>query len=94
MAELYALTLNIRVYDRKALFEAALKHAVSVDKLAEPDARALLSDDGEDDGVDVFACLRMVIDPGVSPDGCEIQDSEVVYEMSDDEDEPADEKEA
>jgi hypothetical protein len=84
MAEFYALTLNIRVYDRKELFEAALKHAVSVDQMAEADARKLLSDEGEDDGVDVFACLRMVIDPGVSPDGCEIQDSEVVYEMSDD----------
>lgn len=84
MAEFHDVTISVRVYDRKALLAAALQHALTVDKLDEVSARQLLTDTDEDsDGVDVSACLRMLLDPGVSPDGCDIQDSSCEFVMDD-----------
>jgi hypothetical protein len=44
--------------------------------------RALLADDAEEEGVNVEACLQMILDPGVSPDGCEIEESRCEWQTS------------
>lgn len=82
MSDTYDLTLSIRVSDRPALLASAIKHAVEVDKLSEEEARAMLADDDEEEGVNVEACLQMLFDPGVSPDGCEIEESRCEWQMS------------
>lgn len=84
MAEFYDVKISVRVFDAPALFEAALKHAVEVDKLPEADARALLTDG---DGPDVGQCLQMLFDPGASPSGCEIEESGAEFVSADDEEE-------
>lgn len=93
MAEFHDLTISVRVYDRAALLAAAMKHAQEVDGLSEADAAELLKDTDEDgDGVNVSACLQMIFDPGVSPDGCDIQESRAEWVTADDDEE--DEEEA
>lgn len=84
--ETYNLTLTVRVYDTAALAAAAIKHAMTVDGMSEAEARETLADISEDDGIDVGACLQMLLDPGVSPDGCSIQESSVDYLFGEDED--------
>lgn len=70
------VTIAVKVQDPAALFAAALAHAMKVDEMSEADARALLFD-AEEGEPDLNACLTMLFDPGVSPDGCEIQDTTV-----------------
>lgn len=80
----YEITLHVRVYDPSALHAAALAHAIKVDEMDETHARSLI---GPADEPDVSACLTILFDPGVSPDGCTIQGSTVESCMDfDDED--------
>jgi hypothetical protein len=94
VAEYHDLIVSVRVYDRAALHAAALKHAMTVDGLTEAGALELLGtptapdEDGED-GIDLSACLQMIFDPGVSPDGCDIEESRVEYMRADEDEEEA-----
>lgn len=85
--ETHTLTLTVRVYDTAALAAAAIKHAMTVDGMSEAEARETLADISEDDGIDVGACLQMLLDPGVSPDGCAIEESRAEYLFGVDDDE-------
>lgn len=69
MRENYEVWVHVRVHDKEALLEAAMKHAKEVDGLTHDDADSLLCPDGE---IDQGACLTMIVDPGSIP-GCEIE---------------------
>jgi len=68
MRENYAVWVHVKVHDKEALFEGAMKHAQEVDGLPGDEALELLKPDGE---IDTGACLTMIVDPGSIP-GCEI----------------------
>lgn len=63
-------SLHLNIYDKKALAKAAAARAVRDG--AFPSISDYLSEHGEDD---VSSHVRMLLDPGASPDGCEILDS-------------------
>jgi murein tripeptide amidase MpaA len=67
----HKLTIEIEVTDKNALFAAAMKNA-DAREMGEEEALELLKPNGK---VDVDACLQMLLDPGVSPDGAEIEQS-------------------
>ena len=69
MRENYEVWVHVKVHDKEALLEAAMKHAQEVDGLPEAEALELLQPDGE---IDQGACLTMIVDPGSIP-GCEIE---------------------
>ena len=71
MSRDYAFTLHLRVTDRTALHAAAMTRAVA-DGMSRGDAYRVL---GTKRRPDVPACLTMLFDPGLSPDGTEILDS-------------------
>lgn len=73
----FAVTIDVTVYDEKALFKAALeRYCEDNDRCAtsEEDAFDLLKPGGD---IDISACLQMLFDPGLSPPGCEIEQSSV-----------------
>ncbi len=72
MSDLYSVAIEIRVHDKRALYDQALKQAVDQNSLSLREAREML---GTTRKVNVDACLRMILDPGVSPDGTEINES-------------------
>jgi hypothetical protein len=69
LADTYGVTLSVEVLNANALFEAALKYHVQNDDVTETEARELLMSDGD---INIQACLQMLLDPGVSPDGTSI----------------------
>jgi hypothetical protein len=69
----YQVTMDIKVFDEDALFEQAKSHAIATGT-EEADAIDLLKPAGE---IDITACLIMLLDPGVSPSGIEIQETTV-----------------
>lgn len=69
-----SVTIQVRVQDKERLYKTALEHAVAANGLDEELAESILKPGGE---VSVQACLRELFDPGQSPEGCEIQDSNV-----------------
>lgn len=64
----YAVTLYVRVIDEAALIAAGQERA-KIDVGGSLDA--------DDENMDAPTALRWLLDPGVSPPGCEIQDSSV-----------------
>lgn len=66
----YEFSMMLRVRDPEALLAAALAHPDAVDGDYTRDN--LLDAYGE---IDINHCLIMLLDPGVSPAGCEILDS-------------------
>jgi hypothetical protein len=79
MAEWHRVMLDVRVWDRKALFLAAQARA-KADGMSRADyldlRRAHVSP--------IHADLQMLFDPGVSPNGCTIDQSEVESQEGDD----------
>lgn len=76
-APAFAVIIDVTVYDQNALFKAALeRYSKENDEVTTPqdDARDLLMPGGD---IDVSACLQMLFDPGLSPPGCEIEQSSV-----------------
>lgn len=71
-ADTYTVSIDVEVLDANELFKTAMKHATEVDSMSEGDARELLAPEGD---IDIRACLMMVFDPGVSPDGTSINGS-------------------
>lgn len=71
MRKNYEVWVHVKVHDKEALFEAAMKHAQEADGLPEDEALELLKPDGE---IDTGACLTVIADPGSIP-GCEIDQS-------------------
>ena len=65
------LTLHLQINDKQALYRAALAQ-MEKDGINKKDANKSLRPGG---AIDVGNCLRMLLDPGVSPDGCQILDS-------------------
>lgn len=82
---LYDVTITVRVAneDRETLFRAAWAHAITKDGMTGQDATEMLRPEGR---IDVKACLQMLLDPGVSPDGCDIEESNVELLTLDDDD--------
>ncbi|MBI2770505.1 MAG: hypothetical protein HYX47_12840 [Burkholderiales bacterium] len=66
--------IDLRVTDAEELFAAALRHATTVESMTQQQAEELLKPAGE---IDEAACLVMLLDPGVSPSGTEIDESGV-----------------
>lgn len=75
MTVLYSFNLSVEVEDVDTLFNSALNHTTQVDGLTPEEAREILLDDGK---IDVGACLQALFDPGVSPAGTAIVESEAV----------------
>lgn len=75
----YQITIEVRVHDAEALYEAAFKHATVVDGHDATSATAFLTLDGTK--VDEAACITMIFDPGMSPPGTKIIES-VVEQIS------------
>jgi hypothetical protein len=74
MSKNYRVHLDLEVYDERALFNTALKHARSTGS-SHTEAMELLMPDGQT--IDVSACLIMLLDPGESPSGLTILESSV-----------------
>lgn len=70
----YRVIIEVAVSDPKALYSAALGHAVRVDGMDLSDAEELLQPGGH---IDIEACLVTIFDPGMSPAGTQIQTSYV-----------------
>jgi len=73
----FAVIIDVTVHDKDALFNAALERYCRDNgqcATAQDDAFAMLKPGGD---IDVPACLQMLFDPGVSPPGCEIEQSSV-----------------
>lgn len=66
--------IDLRVTDTEQLYAAALRHATTVDSMTLQHAEQLLKPAGV---LDESACLVMLLDPGVSPSGTEIDESGV-----------------
>lgn len=84
----HTVRLNVRIFDQAAFFASAVARAIA-DGMSEADARESLSEEPDDDATDLDengrvpnlnACLQMLFDPGVSPDGCEIQESSAEHD--------------
>lgn len=75
MRTAYEVTLFVHVEDLPALrAEAERIYRENVTNVTDEDIAELLDLDGKPDPA---ACLRMVLDPGISPPGISIQDSTV-----------------
>lgn len=73
-ADQYRVGIDVEVFDANALFKAAVAHHVKDDSVSEAEARAALTTESGD--ININACLMMLFDPGVSPDGTSILGSE------------------
>lgn len=71
----YAVTIEVTVHDEQALYEAALEHARR-DGMDEQTIEEFGLKD-EDGNIQPRWCLQMLLDPGVSPAGCTIEQSQV-----------------
>jgi hypothetical protein len=69
----FEVEIKVRVFDPKALLEAALKHP---DNEGVPEEESGLNDD---DFIDVEKCLHMLLDPGYVP-GCTLHESHVNHD--------------
>lgn len=73
----YRVIIDVEVTDEQMLFEAACTNYVDQNDLsnsAPREAREMFRPGGD---IDVPACLIQLFDPGHSPDGTQIQGSEV-----------------
>lgn len=68
---IYRVSLEVRV-DNVAELYAAAKMCLEAANMTAEEIEDVLRTDGE---VDVANCLRMLLDPGLSPGGCSILDS-------------------
>lgn len=68
----YEVNILTRVTDEEQLFKTAANQASSTGMTVEQIGEMLRTPDNK---VNVSACLRIVLDPGASPPGCEILDS-------------------
>jgi len=71
----FAVIIDVTVHDEDTLFNAALERCCGDNgqcATAHDDAFAMLKPGGD---IDVSACLQMLFDPGVSPPGCQIEQS-------------------
>lgn len=66
--------IDLRVTDAEELYASALRHATTAESLTQQQAEELLKPAGV---IDESACLVMLLDPGVSPSGIEIDESGV-----------------
>jgi hypothetical protein len=80
MAEWFRVTLEVRVTDKRALYFAALKRA-RADGMTAAEYQQLRREPFSDP---VRSDLQMLLDPGESPDGCELESSEVESAGEDD----------
>lgn len=66
--------ISYRVTDETELYEAALRHAMASANLTREQADEHLRPHGE---IDQNACVVMLLDPGISPNGIDIDESGV-----------------
>ena len=81
------VTLSMSIHDAEAFAAAAVARAIK-DGVDEQDARATYTPD------DLRACAVMLLDPGVSPDGSQIEDSSAVVTWDAADDVPEDDENA
>lgn len=67
----WQVTLHVNVNDSGALWAAAQAHCIQ-SGMTQDDTHEILGDQSKPD---IGNCLRMLLDPGTSPEGCEIVDS-------------------
>lgn len=71
----FRVSLDVRVFDEKALYESAVRHATEPEKLLSAvSTLELLTEDGT---IDVRACLATLLDPDAPPAGTDIQDATI-----------------
>ncbi len=70
----YSVSIDVRVVDPQALWDAAYEECVFEEHLCHDQAVEEL---GTREDPNVSNCIRFLIDPGSSPPGLEIQDSQV-----------------
>ncbi|MFM0077215.1 hypothetical protein PQQ86_39385 [Paraburkholderia sediminicola] len=71
----FRVSLDVRVLDQQALYDAALRYANEPGTLLSAvDTVNLLTDNG---GIDVRACLATLLDPCAPPAGTEIQNATI-----------------
>jgi len=68
----YTVTIEVQVHDKSALWDAAMAHAMYLEKLPRLEAYDILTTD--DDLIDPQACLVMLLDPCTLP-GAQILES-------------------
>lgn len=70
-----AVTLHVKVPSVRELYRSALRHAIAPQGcgMSRSAARELL---GAAKAPDIDNCLRLLLDPGMSPDGVQINDSD------------------
>lgn len=68
----FTFTLHGEVQDVERLYSAALEQSTK-DGMNKDEADEMLTTDGD---INVTACIRTLLDPGVSPDGLSIDDSD------------------
>ena len=78
----YEVSIFVDVHDARDLYEAALARGVAENSDAQNKSRRATIAHFRDylgtrKAPDVHGCLRMMFDPGLSPDGCTINDSAV-----------------
>lgn len=74
-AKCFRVSLDIRVFDEKALFDAAFRHATEPGSMmSNEDATKLLMLEGS---IDVPACLTTLLDPDAPPPGTDIRDATI-----------------
>lgn len=74
------ITIEVEVFDERALWQAAIDRARDDGLFTDEPTKDVLDmlgdpDHAEGSSVDLAACLIMLLDPGESPPGCEIQQS-------------------
>lgn len=75
MSNTYTVNIEVRVHNAAQLYESAMHRAVVVDGMDKEEAEALLQPHSNE--IDVEACLIMLFDPGLSPEGTNIIQSSV-----------------
>lgn len=71
MSQEYTFTLSVTVDDEQRVWDTAKKRLTS----AQMEAGSVEEYLGPRDAPRMEDCLRMIFDPGVSPDGCDIEES-------------------
>jgi len=74
----FNVMFDVTVHDKRALYKAAMAVAMRDEEfcrgMPKAEARELLKPGGS---IDVAACVQMLIDPGVSPNGMQIENCTV-----------------
>jgi hypothetical protein len=71
-----SVTIFVMIHDPQALWDRAVTQAIDDKAISDASEASNIEDMiGTRKEPDLSGCLRMIFDPGESPDGCQIEDS-------------------